>query len=273
MGESSAHALSGRQEYIGRSPETPIGGSSRKDISEWIVPVLVLVLVVGIISLGVTGGPLATALIVLPVMAIGLTEFDRRRLRNASFGYVDAAVAPGVMRFGSSPHAVWVGIAVVVLGAATLVIYLIVLPALTDGSARRRSDGLLLLAGLICIALGVRIAWAALRSGAISIDARGVTLARTLFGRTRVVPWSHGSFAQVTGGSLIVASGTLSVACRVSYLRTDPVIVADIINRCASDPAWLMRLGGEMIDVLKAEEPWRRNRHVRRNRHIRGDRS
>lgn len=259
MSESPLGTFVRRQEYIGRAPEAPNSGPARTDVSAWVVPVLVVAFIVGTISLGVAGGVLAMGLTVLPVVAVALTEFDRRRLRNASFGYLDATLAPGAMRFSSARRVVWLGVVVILLGTATLVIFLLALSDLGNGGGRRGSGALFLLAGVICVALGGRIVWFALTSATIVIDAQGVETGGLVSGRTRLVPWDHGIFAHAEGGALVV-SGTGRVTANVRYLKTDPVIVADIINRCSADAELRARLGGEMVDLLKAEEPWRRNR-------------
>ncbi|MGJ0389122.1 hypothetical protein [Microbacterium sp. CGR1] len=228
------------------------------------MPVIFVVFLVAALRLAAEGGVLAIGLVVLPAIAVALAEFERRRLRSASFGYLDARVAPGEMTFVSARGAVWVGVGVIALGGVSLLIFLIVLPDLAEGFARRGGTGLLLVAALVSVGIGVRILWLALASSStVVIDSSGVAVGEGR--RRRVVRWEAGIFADAHGGKLTLASGSGSVSARVLYLRTDPVIVAGIINRCSADPALRARLGGEMIDALKSEEPWRRNRPTRAN--------
>lgn len=260
MTEASTQRHTRRQEYIGRAARSSDATSGRKDAPAWVVPVLILVFLVGALRLAADGGIVAMGLIALPALAVALAEFERRRLRSASFGYLDARVSPGQMIFTSARSVVWLGVAVTALGGASLVVFVLVLPELSADAGRRGGPGLLLVAALICIGIGVGILWSAARSTTVTIDRSGVAVRAPMQRSMRVVQWADGIFADAHRGTLTVASGRGSIAAPVRYLRTDPVIVADIINRCSVDPALRERLGSEMVDLLKAEEPWRRNR-------------
>lgn len=247
-----------RQAYIGRAPEDSGAGQGPRDAPGWVVPVIFVVFLIAALRLAAEGGVLAIGLVVLPAIAVALAEFERRRLRSASFGYLDARVAPGEMTFESARGAVRVGVGLIALGGVSLLIFLIVLPDLAEGFARRGGTGLLVVAALVSVGIGVRILWLALASSTVVIDSSGVAVGEG--SRRRVVRWEAGIFADAHGGKLTLASGSGSVSARVLYLRTDPVIVADIINRCSADPEVRAHLGDDLVGILRAEEPWRRNR-------------
>lgn len=259
MSPRSADPQRRRRAFVGRTAAEIDADTNGRDPSDWAILGLLGLAVALALTVIVAGDWALMAIFATGVAIIGVSEFERRRVRIAHQGFVDARVGDGVILFDARTAAAWWGVLMIVLSALVILFFALFVSGPSTLEVRR--VGLVVIFAFVGLFEGARVVIRAVRSVVIRVDAQGVTVSSRLGGRERATPWEEVDAAVAdAGGITILRTSRPPLRCAVGYARTDPGVIADVISRCALEPSLRPLLGDATIDGLKAEERWRRDR-------------
>lgn len=239
--------------FVGRLPSQTGPADEAKRVTDSAYGGLAVLLALAAVYVAFLGDLAVMLVVAAAGVSAGLLEIERRRARPSHRGLLAVVAGPRELVFESRRGGLRYGILAVVFALVTFVAFIGVA---TSDAQPNRAFALFALAAVLALVQGVRIIVVAAAAPRIRIDRTGIEVRTGR--RMRAFAWPEVRGAEARGASLrVLSEDGRAVKVRSVYLESDPVIIAEMVTRFASDPSSRALIGADVVERMRSDAAWR----------------